>query len=90
MIGRLLKDKEIKSLITRSVNNTIKHAKETFINKIDYILLNQEPGNSCKTFWQVTGRFIRRKCTPVIIPPLRKHDGTYGFTDYKKAEELNY
>ena len=67
----------------------IKHAKETFINKIDDILLTQEPGNSCKTFWQVMGRFMGKKGTSVIIPPLQKHDGSYWFTDYEKAEELN-
>ena len=43
------------------VNNMIKHAKETFTNKIDDILLNQELGNSCKTFWQVMGRFMGKK-----------------------------
>ena len=30
-----------------------------------------------------------KKGTSVIIPPLRKHDGSNGFTDYEKAEELN-
>ena len=25
----------------------------------------------------------------LIIPPLRQHDDTYGFRDYKKAEELS-
>ena len=66
----------------------IKHAKETFINKIDDILLNQEPGNSCKTFWQAIGRFIGKKGTSVIIPPLRKHDGSNGFTDYENMMVL--
>lgn len=71
------------------VNNMIKYAKDNFINKIDDFLINQETGNSCKTFWQVMGRFMGKKGTSIIIPPLRKNDNTFGFTDYEKAEELN-
>ena len=69
----------------------IKYAIESFItcNRIDDIILNQEPGNSCKTFWQVIGRFMRKNGTSIIIPPLQKEDGTFVFTDHEKAEELN-
>ena len=67
----------------------IKYAKESFINRIDDIICNQESGNSSKSFWQVMGRFMGKKGTSVIIPPLQKQDHTYAFTDYEKAEELN-
>ena len=67
----------------------IKHAKETFTNKINDILLNQELGNSGKTFWQVMGRFMGKKGTSVIKPPLpKKNDGSYGFTDYENMMVL--
>ena len=29
-----------------------------------------------------------KKGTSVIIPPLRKHDGSYGFTDYENMMVL--
>ena len=92
----------------------IKYAKETFINKIDDILLNREPGNSCKTFWQVMGHFMGKKGHQLLyllyenmmvlmvlmdlritktwwflwIYGLRKHDGSYGFTDYENKMVL--
>ena len=43
------------------VNNMIKYAKESFINRIDDIICNQESGNSSKSFWQVMGRFMGKK-----------------------------
>ena len=69
------------------VNNMIKYAKENCVNKIDDIILNQGTGNSCRTFWQVMGRFMGKTGTSINIPPLLKRDNT--FTDYEKAEELN-
>ena len=30
-----------------------------------------------------------KKGTSVIIPPLQNNDGSYRFTDFEKAEELN-
>ena len=71
------------------VNNMLKYAKDNFINKIDDILFNHETMNSNKTFWQVMGRFMGKKGTSVIIPPLQNNDGSYRFTDFEKAEELN-
>ena len=71
------------------VNNMLKYAKDNFINKIDDILFNQETRNSNKTFWQVMGRFMGKKGTSIIIPPLQNNDGSYRFTDFEKAEELN-
>ena len=71
------------------VNNMLKYAKDNYINKKDDILFNQETRNSNKTFWQVMGRFMGKKGTSVIIPPLQNNDGSYRFTDFEKAEELN-
>ena len=62
----------------------IKYAKESFINRIDDIILNQEPGISYKTFWQVRG-VPWGKNTSIIIPPLQKQDGTFVFTNNEKA-----
>ena len=36
----------------------LKYTEDNFIYKMDDIHLNQEMGNSCKTFWQVMGRFM--------------------------------
>ena len=47
-----------------------------FIN-LDDILFIQETRNSNKTFWQVMGRFMGKKGTSVIIPPLQNNDGSY-------------
>ena len=69
------------------VNNMIKYAKESFLNRIDDIVCNQE--NSSKSFWQVMGRFMGKKGTSVVIPPLQKQDHTFAFTDLEKADELN-
>ena len=44
--------------------------------------------NSCKTFWQVMRHFIGEERYVIIIPPLRKHDGSYGFTDYENMMVL--
>ena len=71
------------------VNNMIKYAKESFINKIDDFVCNPELGNSNKLFWQVMGRFMGKRGTSVIIPPLQKQVHTFAFTDYEKADELN-
>lgn len=71
------------------VNNMKKFAKENYINNIEDTVLNKDSGNSCKTFWQVMGRFMGKKGTSVIIPPLEKQDNTYAFTDEDKANELN-
>ena len=65
----------------------IKYAKESFLNRIDDIVYNQ--GNSSKSFWQVMGRFMGKKGTSVVIPPLQKQDHTFAFTDLEKADELN-
>ena len=59
----------------------LKYAKESFINKTGDILFNQESRNSNKTFRQVMGRFMGKKGTSVIIPPLQNNDGSYRFTD---------
>ena len=61
------------------VNNMIEHEMEGFINTINGILLNQEPDNSSKTFWQVMGRFMENYYTP-----FKKTRST----DYGKSERL--
>ena len=69
------------------VNNIKKHAKETYMNNYEDLILNQSCGS--KTFWQLMGRLAGKQSKTSIIPPLETPNDSYAFTDLEKANLLN-
>ena len=69
------------------VNNIKKHAKETYMNNYEDLILNQSCGS--KTFWQLMGRLAGKQSKTSIILPLETPSDSYAFTDLEKANFLN-
>ena len=65
------------------VNNMKTYAKENISDTI-----SNHDSNS-KSFWQLMGKFMGKKCNSVIIPPLRLDNTNYAFPNEEKTNLLN-
>ena len=69
------------------VNNMKTYAKENYISNISDTISNHD--SNSKSFWQLMGRFMGKKCNSVIIPPLRSDNTNYAFSNEEKTNLLN-
>ena len=67
------------------VNNIKKHAKETYMNNYEDLILKQSCGST--TFWQLMDRLAGKQSKTSII--LETPNDSYAFTDLEKANLLN-
>ena len=58
------------------------YAKENYISNISDTISNHD--SNSKSFWQLMGRCMGKKCNSVIIPPLRSDNTNYAFSNEEK------
>ena len=63
-----------------------KYATENFMNNFEDSLNNPD---SNKTYWQIMGKFMGKQSQTNTIPPLRKSNEIYAFSDEEKVNLLN-
>ena len=63
------------------------YAKENYISNISDTISNHD--SNSKSFWQLMGRVMWKKCNSVIIPPLRSDNTNYAFSNEEKTNLFN-